>query len=65
MSSFSGCDCEIFDAAGYHAIKNSKEISRDKKQVTYEADITGDVKYLEEYLEAETGKKTNLIPRSS
>jgi len=63
MSSFNGCDCEIFDAAGYHAIHNSKEISRDKKQVTYEGDITGDIKYLEDYITAETGKKTNLIKR--
>jgi len=63
MTSFNGCDQEIFDAKGYFAIKNSREIARDKKCVTYEADITGDIAYLEELITAETGKKTILVQR--
>lgn len=65
MTSFNGCDCEVFDAAGYHAIHNSKEIARTKRDVTYEGDITGDIPYLEEYLTQEYGKKVILIKRDS
>jgi hypothetical protein len=64
MSSFNGCDQEVFDAAGYHAIHNSKEIARDKKTITFEGDIKGDIPYLEEMLTAEYGKKVILVQRS-
>jgi hypothetical protein len=64
MGSFSGCDCEVFDAAGYHAVKGSKEIARDKKTITYECDdIKGDITYMEELLTAEQGKKVILVQR--
>lgn len=64
MSSFNGCDCEVFDAQGYHAVKGSKEIGRDKKTITYEYEtISGDVSYLEEMLTQEYGKKVILVQR--
>jgi len=58
-------EMDLFEKSGYYQIKNCVVTSEDKKSVTFTADITGNIPYLEELLQGEIGKKVTLINRNS
>lgn len=54
-------DIEIFEGLGYSWVKNSRKIAEDKRTITYEAEIQGDVNYLQSYIKNDLGSQKDII----
>lgn len=54
---------EIADKDGQHTLYNAKQIENIDDVITFEADITGNIKTLEKTIEDDTGKKIKLIKK--
>jgi len=58
-----GPEMELFEGKEYYFVKNAKVLNETRGEVTYEADIKGDITFLEEYLTNDLGKKVTLVKR--
>ena len=54
-------DMEIFEGSDFFWVKDSKKIVEDKRTITFEAKIKGDVTYLEKYIQNDLGTPKQII----
>lgn len=60
------CDMELFHNDGkYYQVKNSRLIQETKKTKTYEADIQGDIRTIQDVLSKEMDTQVIIVPRNS
>jgi len=58
-----GPEMELFEGKEYYFVKNCKVLTETRGEVTYEADIHGDITFLENYLSNDMGKKVKLVQK--